>query len=285
MNFFTEMILVFFGDVFKDICTHIGLYITEIYTFAIEINQTAQVSGVVMFTTILGASLCGLSVTKKLMLTYGAGTEGDADQDSFEIIYRLCIALGAMGANTWMFEKLTSLTKMLGNDLIKAMSGSINFDLNSRLIRSIEQAASSETGTYSGIFCCGIMILGLILFTFTAFLRGCELTLSKVLLPIFALDYINTSAEKWKMFIFQYFIGFFSFVVQMFCFQMYLNVYQATDIMSYDIKNLALLFGWLILSIRSPAWLEKYIYATGVGRAVSNGAGRLGQVLMFSVRM
>lgn len=99
-------------------------------------------------------------------------------------------------------------------------------------------------------------------------------------LPIFAVDMLKANPERWNMFIFQYFISFISYLVQMFCFQMYAILYSHLDFT--DFRQYLVMVGWLILCIKAPKTLEKYIYATGTGRAVSQGASRLGQVVMYA---
>ena len=120
----------------------------------------------------------------------------------------------------------------------------------------------------------------MILFFVSAVLRGAEVTLNKVLLPIFAVDMLKANPERWNMFIFQYFISFISYLVQMFCFQMYAILYAHLDFT--DFRQYLVMVAWLILCIKAPKTLEKYIYATGTGRAVSQGASRLGQVVMYA---
>lgn len=132
------------------------------------------------------------------------------------------------------------------------------------------------------IFFSGILIVGQIVFMFNVFLKAAEITLSKILLPVFALDLINTNSEKWNMFIFQYIINFLGFVVQMVCYQIFTYYFLKLDI--FEFMDWMVALGWLFMCLKTPKWLEKYIYATGTGQAIGRGAGRLGQVLMY-VRM
>ena len=120
----------------------------------------------------------------------------------------------------------------------------------------------------------------MIIYGINAGLRGAELTLQRILMPVFCIDILNGNPEKWKMFIFQYGITFFSYIVQMLCFNMFIIEVTKTDLAMLDIRQVALILGWLILSIKTPSWLEKYIYATGTGKAMSSTAGRVGQIVV-----
>ena len=278
LNFVTEMLLALLGDFLTDIYNKIGTVITDIYTYTVEINQTAEVAAVTTFSMLLGAGLAGFVVVKELISTYGMGTTGDSDQDPMEIIFRLCKALGMMGMNSWLFNEMLRFSNAVADDVVSAMNiANRESEVNNRMLSLLSNAYSSPTTA----MCSVVIVVGLILFGIAASLRGAELTLNKILLPIFALDIIKSNPEKWNMFIFQYGISFFSYILQMFCFNMYILIYLQMDVFNMDFKMFLVLVAWLVLSIKTPSWLEKYIYATGTGRAVSQGASRIGQVVMM----
>lgn len=278
INFVTEMLLALFGDFLTDIYSKIGTVITDIYVYTVEINQTEQVAAVVLFSMLLGAGLAGFVVVKEIINNYGLGTTGDPDQDPMEIIFRLCKALGMMGMNTWLFNEMIRFSTAVADDVVEAMNISDgNEEFNNRMLTLLSNSYSAPTTA----MCSGVIVVGLVLFGIAACIRGAELTLNKILLPIFALDIIKSNPEKWNMFIFQYGISFFSYILQMFCFNMYIIQYLQMDVNDIDFKAFLVLVAWLVLSIKTPGWLEKYIYATGTGKAVSQGASRLGQVVMM----
>lgn len=277
MGFVGEMFFQFFSDVFSDIYSKIGFIITDIYTYAVEINELKEVEAVSTFAMLLGASLCALVVIKQIIGTYGIGTEGDPDQDPIEIIFRLCKALGIMGANSFLFTEILKFSNAVGRDIISSM----NIENNNGIVQEKILDMVGNNGSPAWMLCSGAIIVGMILFGISACVRGAELTLNKILLPIFCLDILNTNPEKWKMFIFQYIMGFFSFILQMLCFNIYIIQFLKVDITQIEIRQIMVLGAWLIMSIKTPQWLEKYIYATGTGRAISQGASRLGQVVMY----
>ena len=223
-------------------------------------------------------ALCSLVVIKQMIGTYGIGTEGDADQNPVEIIFRLCKALAIMAMNSWLFTELLKFFSAVGRDITKAMLGDT---LGISFYDTIEEQIISQIVNSPMLAICGIVIvIGLVLFSISACLRAAELTLNKVLLPLFCLDILNSNPEKWKMFCFQYGMGFFSYLVQMFCYNVFVILCLRLNLL--DMKQFIVLFGWLVLSIRGTKILEKYIYATGTGRGVGQGASRIGQVLMYT---
>lgn len=272
MSFGTGLLYDILSDIMRSIVDHIGFLISDIYSYAVEINSTAQVSAACTFTMLLGAALCTLAVILQLTGTYGMGTTGDPDQDPVEILFRLCKALGIMGANVWIFNQANAFTNAVARDLTKVLAAAVTSNTINDMMGKVND--------FFTLICAGVCVVCMILFFVSAVLRGAEVTFNKVLLPIFAVDMLKANSERWNMFIFQYFISFISYLVQMFCFQMYAILYAHLDFT--DFRQYLVMVGWLILCIKAPKTLEKYIYATGTGRAVSQGASRLGQVVMYA---
>lgn len=277
MNFVTEIIIDVIIDILGDFFSNIGEVINDIYSYCVEINQTKEVAAVSLFTMTLGASLSAVMVVKHIIGTYGLGTEGDPDRDPIEIMFRLCKALGLMGCNSWLFTEILKFSNAIGHDINANIGGMTGTDLAINMLKE----NINPTPTMSLVCIC--MSVGLILYFVSAGIRGAEITLDKILLPIFALDIINSNSEKWNMFIFQYGISFFSYLVQMVCFKMYLLQFARLSfpVGVEELPQLIVVMGWLYLSVRSPKWLEKYIYTSGAGQAIGRGAIRLSQVVMF----
>lgn len=276
MDFFTQMFLAFIYDLLMNICSGLGWFISGFNTFVIQINQTEAVARVTLFTTALGASVSVLMVVKQILSTYGFGSKGDPDQDAMEIVFRVCLMLGAMGMNTWLFTELTKFVQAVANDITLSIGGGLNMDTVATVLSGNIVNAGDSFILY---VVTGALLFCTIFFAFSFVLRGAEITLNKILLPIFALDLINANPEKWNMFIFQYGVSFGSHLVQLLCYQIF--AYQLVHLDSSVMQNMLILLSWLVLSIKTPKILEKYIYASGAGQAISKGAGRLGQVIMY----
>lgn len=273
MSFVTELLTDFVRDILGDMFAVISGYIIEIENLSLTINQTKVVTEVCSFTMLLGAALCGVVIGKQVIGIYGFGTQGDPDQDAFEIVFRLCLTLGMIGGNSFFFTELVKLTNSVAKDILKIFVGEIaEKDITMMLLGGI-------TGPFHAMCMIG-MAVGLVLFALSSVVRAAEITLSKILLPIFALDLLNPNHEKWNMFIFQYGMSFLSYIIQLLCYQMFLFQFFKPGISLLGIDYISAV-GWLILTIRAPKWLEKYIYATGTGQTISQGASRLGQVIMY----
>ena len=275
MNLLTEYMVDMFKDILVSVFDWIGTLIALIHAWILGANQVPAVAAMCTFTMLLGGALSSIVVAKNIVCTYGFGSQGDSDQDASDIIFRLCLALGVMGANSLIFQELYKLTNAVSQDVTATFNNVIGMDIVSSMKAVIDTISSP-----ANVIAAGSVVIAMAVYTLSATLRGAEITLSKILLPIFALDLINNNHEKWNMFIFQYIMSFLSFIVQQLCYQMFLSFFFSGGNL-YSVQDYFVMFGWLVLAIKLPKWLEKYIYATGTGQAISHGAGRLGQVIMF----
>lgn len=272
MTFFTLLISYLMKDITSDVYDNTGNITLFLYKHVLEANQTSQVVSVSFYSMLLGASLLVLVAAKHIICTYGFGTEGDAEQDPLEIVYRMAMALGIIGSNTWIFNEFFKFTVALGNDVLNIMGKPTDIDINEML--------EINSDSPFKLFLTGAIVIGMVVFGIYTCLRAAELTLSRILLPIFAVDLIHSNCEKWKMFIFQYGVSFVSFVLQMICYELFLISYYSMS--AANILDYFVVIGWLALAVKTPTWLEKYVYATGTGQAISRGAGRVGQVVMYA---
>ena len=143
-------------------------------------------------------------------------------------------------------------------DLPSELPPQINVDLTKVLAAAVTSNTINDmmgkVNDFFTLICAGVCVVCMILFFVSAVLRGAEVTLNKVLLPIFAVDMLKANPERWNMFIFQYFISFISYLVQMFCFQMYAILYSHLDFT--DFRQYLVMVGWLILCIGNESFGE-----------------------------
>lgn len=279
MNWVTELLTNLIYDVTADIMSVFGDVINDVYALTLEINNTQIVNSLTTLTSAIGISLIVLMVIKQMIGTYALETEGDPERNPINVLYRVGKCVVIIACNSWLFGELTTLSYAVGRDIDKIFSVSKPKTLIDALLNSV----NGSGGGPAKMLCTGILTIGFVLFSIAAVLRGAELTLDRILLPIFAVDSVNSNPEKWNMFSFQYAVSFFSYLVQYACFKLMLLFCERIN--ASNIRDFAIYFlltiGWLVLTLKSPQILEKYIYATGTGKAVGNGASRLGQVIMF----
>lgn len=278
-NFLLKLITEMFLACMYNIIEYFGFIINDIFFVVAEINQTNEITAITVFTSLLGISLMVIMVGKQLLGTYALETEGDADRDPINILYKVGKAVAIIGCNSWIFTELLKFSNSLGRDINKVINGS------TEVVNIIKAMLIDAENSPAYVLCVASLIIGIILFVFQAGRRGAELSMSRILLPIFATDIINSNPEKWNMFFFQYVINFVGYIIQMVCFRLmilfmsYLRAYSdVTELMKYFIVTM----GWLTMAIKVPQWLEKYVYISGTGRTISSGASRLSQVIIYS---
>ena len=114
-----------------------------------------------------------------------------------------------------------------------------------------------------------LMLVAIIIFTVVAGLRGGELIFMNLLLPVFALDLLTSSRERWNNFIMGYFTAFFTYGIQILLYNVALKSYATASYSEPLYFITAVTF--LIMAIRSPKFLERYLYRSGVSTAATSG--------------
>ena len=142
--------------------------------------------------------------------------------------------------------------------------------MGSLLQEAVQTMDTAQSQSIGMIFTLFIILIGFIIFCVVAGVRGAELTLMKLLLPLFAVDLLTTNRERWNNFFTTYMITFFSYSLQLICFKMCSMTFMAINYDGdYSIRFVTVL-GWLILMIRAPRWLEKFAYSSGIGNAAAS---------------
>lgn len=275
MDLFIEMI----GNVITSWLAYFGFIINDIFAVTLEINQTREVIALTSLSSIVSISLLTILIGKQLIGTYGLESEGDPERNPINILYKAAKCVAVIGCNGWIFTELLKITTALSNDINQVINQNTSV---SDYMQYLLQDSEIKGPAY--MMCLLAIAVGILLFLLSAGRRAAELSISRIILPIFAVDILSPNPEKWNMFFFQYVINFVGFNIQMICFRLmiiFMSQLNTPDIQDF-VKKFILVMGWLTMSIKVPQWLEKYMYVSGTGRTVSNGASRLSQVLMYT---
>ena len=115
-----------------------------------------------------------------------------------------------------------------------------------------------------------LLLVGFIIFSIVAGIRGAELTLMKILFPLFAVDLLTTNRERWNSFFTTYVITFLSYSVQLLCFKLCNMTFVTIDYGgNFNIRFITVI-GWMVMMIRAPKWMEKFAYSSGLGGMASS---------------
>ena len=260
----------------------IGGLIDNMFVAALNANQTSFITGLCNLTSALALALLGVAAVKRVFDVYIMQTKGDSDQNPVELLYRVSLVVAVIGSNGWLWTELKNFSLALSGDVRAEEAGvSIGHSLRS----CISLAFSASSGAGSGLLCAFalfiiFLIILLVIFAVITAIKAAEVTLQRVLLPIFAVDLLTSEQEKWNSFLLSYVITFCSYAVQAACFKMAASSIAglAIDSMRYFV----LAVGWIVLAIKSPDWLKKFTYSSGLGRVIGE-AGRTASLLLIRI--
>lgn len=278
MSWITENISAFITDLicgtmdfFGDILNNIFYWIVE------EALQNVYVVNAEKFIVTTAIALISLVVIKIVISGYLLETDYDSEADPFNLIIKIAETVAIVLNVGWLFDWMLQTSKTYTTELLGSASASGFCDItNSQL-----QMSSNTTGRMqeSYIYLIAVMLIAFFIFSVVAGIRGAELIAMKLFLPYFALDLLTNSRERWKNFIMAYVIAFFSYAFQILFFIVALRCYAAVSFSAPEYYIGTLVF--MIMAIRAPRFLEKFIYKSGVSNAASSGIRMVAQTMVM----
>ncbi len=129
----------------------------------------------------------------------------------------------------------------------------------------------------------GLLILAVIFvlcITIQSLIRGAELIRGIVVGPILALSLISNNHQAFQTWLKQIIVICLSQAIQLFMF-------KASMALSLDSNPISILMflAWLIVTIKTPKWLEAYTYSSGMGSTVGGGARQMGSMYLMRKMM
>lgn len=274
IDWLANLIFGFLGNELLKLVEYTKAAINNMFTAIVLINDNQYVSAASKYAQALAMSLLVMLALKKIVMTYGLQTDGDPDQDPFELLFRGTMAMAIISSANILFKEGLKFADAVSNDLLKTSSiTDVSSGLTALFQTDLEKAAVS--------FTIGAITLVLIIcFHISATIRGAELMLMKIMMPLFACDLINTNAQRWNTFLPDLISTLMSYGLQLFCYFMFTYNFGNISVTNLNSASIAA-FGWMILAIRTPKWLEKYIYKSGVGAAVAKSGQTAAQAAVM----
>jgi hypothetical protein len=267
LSAFTDAI----NDLINGTLDFFGDFVNNIFFYVAEVNlDNKLVINAATYTTLLSISLITLLGVKQYFTTYVMETSGDPDSDPLDILVRCSEAVAVCCSNDFITTYFFKFSKAFATDL--GESGGL-IDLKPTFLDLIKVSATSGGPVQTVfLFILLLLVIGIVVFSIIAGIRGAELSLMKIMLPIMSVDLVTANRERWGNFFISYAVTFLYYGLQLLCYRMFLGSLMCVTV-SVMSKELLITFGWFFLMLRSPKWLEKFIYSTGFGRGVA-GAGR-----------
>lgn len=248
------------------------------FTMTVYVNETKHVGTVVAFTMTLAYILLITATLKQLIDIYGFHTSGDSNESPIEVIYRASVSSMLISVSEFFYSKFFEFSKKLGQDVETATASKAITSLADKIksIMVIENIIQGVTMTC-------IILIAIMIFFVIASIRGAQLILFRILFPIFAVDRSFTNKERWSNFLQAYIACFVGFAVQILCFNMFRLSFMDMSTSNIGVLSFSVVptFGWLLMAIKAPAWLDKYAFKSGVGESISRTVQSAGSILMM----
>ncbi|MBA4688621.1 MAG: hypothetical protein H2184_15830 [Candidatus Galacturonibacter soehngenii] len=253
-----------------------GSSINNIFYTMVKIsNADPSVNDAMNFTMTFATVLVTLLIIKSVLGTYVFETSGDPDESPINILVRATQALAVILGTSFIFNQMLELSMKFYGDLV----GTVNISV----VNGMTAALSLIKGLFNplhGVFALTLTLLtvGYIVFSIIAGIRGGEVILMKLALPLFACDLVGSQRERFNAFMTGFISAFFYNSVQILCFMLSVKNLMEVNIGSGESTIRTAV--WLILAIKSPKMFEKFAYTTGISRSASSGLRMVAQMLV-----
>lgn len=272
MNWITKNIFGAIADGMSAVLDMYGAVIANIFDTIADANLNSDlITNASNFMTLFCLALLSVMAGKQILDVYVFQTSGDPDAEPLQLVVRVLEACAVICSNTWIFNEFLKFSRYFTMDLlISSHQDDVSAHMQGLLGESINAMETAYTQGQGMILTLLMMLIGFIIFAVVAGIRGAELTLMKVMCPLFAIDLITTNRERWRSFFTTYMITFFSYTIQLLAFKACsMTFISVTFEGSYAIQCITAM-GWMVLMIRAPKWIEKFAYSSGVGNFVSS---------------
>lgn len=269
MSWITENMCDFIADLVGGFVETYGELINNVFYWIVELaleNQYLQNAQKAL--TAVSLALIALMVVKIVISGYLLETDYDPEADPFNLIVRIAETVAIISCSGWIFDYTLHTSKDFASDLIGSTTAT-GYAEQTQSLLSVETVVGGGTAVFSYFVMLLVVLVIFVIFTVVSGLRGGELIAMKLFLPVFALDLLTTSREKWNNFFVGYMFAFFSYSIQILFFTIGMKSYLSVTFghMEYALSTAV----WMILAIKGPKFLEKFLYQTGVKNAASSG--------------
>lgn len=282
MSWITENIISFITDFIGGTIDWFGDMLNNIFVWIVEQALTdVYVTNAENFIIISAIALVGLVVVKTVTSGYLLETDYDSEEDPFNLIIKIAQTVAVILNSGWIFDWMLATAKDYSADLLGTTDTSGYCEITNSLLQVLLQNNIFDLGRQytSYVIMLGAILISFVIFSVVAGLRGAELIAMKLFFPYFALDLLTNSRERWKNFSMAYAIAFFSYAFQILFFVVALKSYASVSILNADYAIVTMV--WMIMAIRAPKFIEKFIYKSGVSDAASSGIRMMAQTVLM----
>lgn len=267
MSWITENICSFLTDLLSGVVDAYGTFINNVFfSFVAIANTNEYYMNAQRLFVLLGLALVGLMAAKVVASGYMLETAYDSEEDPFNLLIRIAEATAVISCSGEIFSYGLQMSKDFCEDLLNSTEVT-GFSGKTQELLQMTMTGSNQVSAF--IIMIAVLLIAAIVFSVMSGLRAGELLVMNLFLPIFAIDLLTNSRERWNNFIMGYVFAFISYAVQTLFFMIALKSYMSANYtnQSYMLSTLV----WMVVAIKAPQFIEKYLYQTGVSKAASSG--------------
>lgn len=284
LNWISVNIASFLLDLLNGIINWAMSGIVSLFELGIKLMESSNITKATACVTAISVALVSLMVAKQIFTVYIMETDGDSDSDPLQLLVKASQALALICCNSMIFNYTLKLSQQFTKDFLGSVEVS-EFSVGmlkkvGKLAEALILPTPDPTELIAAIFFIIITVFMIIL-ALKAGLRGAELTLMKILFPFFCVDLLTPTKERFNSFITTYLITFFGYSIQLLCIKLFVTSFVSADVNSFESYIQACI--WLYMAIKTPKWLEKFCYSSGIGIGAGNGAKSVASMAMQAV--
>lgn len=278
MSWITENLAAFVTDLIGGTIELFGEILNNIFFWIVELaTKNVYITNAEKFIILTATALIGIVVIKIVTSGYLMETDYDSEADPFNLIVKITETVAVIMNAGWVFGWMLETSKAFTSDLLGNADASGFCEQTASLLAVSPGDIGQKFGSY--IMMLAVMLIAFIIFAIVAGLRGAELIAMKLFMPYFALDLLTNSRERWNNFFMAYVIAFFSYAFQILFFVVALKCYGSVS--AEQPQYYIATFVWMVMAIRAPKFLEKFIYKSGVSNAASSGLRMVAQTMVM----
>lgn len=276
MNWVGNTIYEWLEELCNEVFSFLFQFINGLFENGEALIKATEIQTASVVTRDIATIIVSIVILYNVLSIYIFETNGDSEQDPLQQLVNASIAVALIQSSAYLFNWALELGSLFAGEI-----ADVELNLGTaETFWDVIETKIGETMTLSmWVVILVVFVIGMICFLIMAFIRGGELALMKVLLPIFCCDLLTSSKERFNAFITSFCITTFSYGIQLLCFRLSMNQFVNVS----EIYHIPMAYVWLYLAIRAPKWLEKYAYSSGIGGMARTGASSAGQVVMMSL--
>lgn len=282
MSWINKLIFIMISELLMSLLETLAQYINNIFDVMYELQDLSSLDGVRTYITTISISLVAVYALKYMIDTYVLMNNGDLDQEPLDIIVRCAETVATILCGSFVIEQLLAFASTLASEVTESQFSDAP-TLADKLQTLLDPLSLVDDISSCVLLLLGAgLVIGLIIYVIKAAKRGAELILFQMILPLIALNKLGSSRDIWKNFTQDLMICIFGYIIQIFGFNEFIRILGNYPVGGTNVLVAA--FAWILVTIKAPKWIEKFISHTGAGAMVGRG-GMMGMKAIVQIAM